>query len=230
MDSVANFAIKAAKAFEKAYLRVKDPDTDAENPEGVGSRKMIVQYNPAKLRISTRAGSFQQPVVGSAITTYNQITIPPQTVLDVELIMEDVNNQDAFMFDKITGQSPSALMDDVKGGYASVTGDGCSVQKQVEGIIGLMMNPYTRQVVFGWSDMEFRGELTAVTAAYTMFNPVGNPIFARVNLSIQQNNPTKEVVDYWSKAFENTFGEQKADGTVVNGNYKVDAARNWINI
>lgn len=230
MDSVANFAIKSAKSFEKAYLRVKDPKTDSDNPESLGSRKMIVQYNPAKLRISTRAGSFQQPVVGSAITTYNQITIPPQTVLDVELIMEAINNQDAFMFDKFTGVAPSALMSDVQGGMASFMEEGCSVRKQVEGIIGLMMDPYTRQVVFCWSDMEFRGELTGVTANYTMFNPIGNPICARVNLSIQQNNPVPEVVEYWNKAFTSTFGDQKKNNSVVNGNYKVDALRNWVNI
>lgn len=231
MDSAANFAIKALKSFEKAYLLIKDPETDIDNnPESLGSRKMTVQYNPAKLRISTRAGSFQQPVVGSAITTYNQITIPAQTVLDVELIVEAINNQDAFMFDKFTGAAPSALLDDVSGGVASLFGEGCSVQKQVEGIVGLMMNSYTRQIVFCWSDMEFRGELTSVSASYTMFNPVGNPICAHIHMSIQQNNPTKEVVSYWNNAFESTFGEQSAAGTIVNANRKTDALRNWINI
>ena len=228
--SVAKFAVKAAKTFEKAYLLVKDPETDQDtNPEVWGSRKMIVQYNPAKLRISTRAGSFQQPVVGSAITTYNQITIPAQTVLDVELIVEDINNQDAFMFDKLTGQSPTALMDDAKMIYNAATGGECSVKKQVEGIIGLMMNGYTRQIVFCWSDMVFKGELTSVSANYTMFNPIGNPICAKLHLSIQQNNPTQEIVKYWDNAFTSVFGKQEADGT-VKGTRAVDSVRNWINI
>ena len=217
--------------FQKAYLRIKDPKTDKyTNPESWGSRRMTVQYNPAKLRISTRAGSFQQPVVGSAITTYNQITIPAQTVLDVELIIEDINNQDAFMLDKFTDFSATAIIDDVSNVAAAIMGREYSVRKTVEGILGLMMDPYTRQIVFCWSDMTFKGELTSVSATYTMFNPIGNPICAKVHLSIQQNNPTDDIVAYWEDAFDRRFLDPMVANMLKQVTDTVGAAQNWVNI
>jgi hypothetical protein len=54
--------------------------------------------------------------------------------------------------------------------------------------------------------MSFRGELTAVTARYTMFNKDGNPIRAHVQIEIYQKNEdnTYDQTQY-QEAFAETF-------------------------
>ncbi len=192
------------------------------------SPKMVVKYNPSSLNFSTRAGSFQQPVVGNASTQINQITIPSQTTLNVELIFDAVNNEDAFMMQKFNTISAGGVLSKATAFGKNLTKTGYSVQSDVEGLIGLLLNSNTRIVTFAWSDMIFKGELTSVSATYTMFNPIGNPIRAKVSLAIQQND-NKEESKYWDTAFDALFGEAIIDN-VVNTNSKKDVLQNWINI
>ena len=62
--------------------------------------------------------------------------------------------------------------------------------------------------------MFFHGELTNVDVRYEMFNKLGNPILAKVRLSIQQNDSTKTIKyvsddGQWNTAFNIAFSESK---------------------
>ena len=83
----------------------------------------------------------------------------------------------------------------------------------MEGILSLLTMDATRQVIFYWAKMSFRGELTGVQARYTMFNKSGDPIRAVVSLSIRQGE--QEMLydsGYWEKAYENLFEKGKPNG------------------
>ena len=71
----------------------------------------------------------------------------------------------------------------------------------------LMLKP-TRQIIFVWNNMFFHGELLSVDANFTMFNKLGHPIRAVVNIQIQQsnNNATfKSDLEYWDEVLDTVF-------------------------
>ena len=198
---------------------------------------MKVKYNPSSIHMSSRAGSFQQPVMGSAVTQITQMTVPSQTNFNVELIFDAINNEDAFMMQKFTTISASGAISKTAAVVNNLMGDGYSVQNEVEGLVGLMVNEGTRRITFCWSDMTISGELVSVNVTYTMFNPIGNPICAKVALSIQQMDDSNGGLEYWENSFNALFknGTVKdlANGetaSVYNANSKKDMLRNWVKI
>lgn len=167
-----------------------------------------VKYNPSKIQIDSRAGSFIQQ--GQGTKTMTQINMPAQTYMSLEILFDEENPQDAFMFEKATNLTTGALVSDVAGVVKNLRNDeGYTVRPQVEAFMGLLTQWETRQVVFYWRDMIFAGELVSVDARYTMFNTMGNPIRAVVRLSICEEPQEEEDNLYWNKAFEN-FGRDKS--------------------
>lgn len=173
---------------------------------------MEVQYNPSSIHMQTATGSQLDYSGGSMGNMANNMIIqnivPTSTTMNVQLIFDEVNMYDAFMVNNVNspvGAIAQAAKYAVEKEY--------SVQHQIEGILSLLTMDVTRQVVFYWSKMCFRGELTAVQANYTMFNKSGNPIRGVVNLSIRQGEQA-EIFEssYWGKAYENLFTKGKADG------------------
>ncbi len=173
---------------------------------------MEVQYNPSSIQMQTTTGSQLDYSGGSMGNMANNMIIqnivPTSTTMNVQLIFDEVNMYDAFMVNNVN--SPvGAITQAAK--YAVEKEH--SVQHQIEGILSLLTMDVTRQVVFYWSKMCFRGELTAVQANYTMFNKSGNPIRGVVNLSIRQGEQAELFESsYWGKAYENLFTKGKADG------------------
>ena len=173
---------------------------------------MEVQYNPSSIHMQTATGSQLDYSGGSMGNMANNMIIqnivPTSTTMNVQLIFDEVNMYDAFMVNNVN--SPvGAIAQAAK--YAVEKEH--SVQHQIEGILSLLTMDVTRQVVFYWSKMCFRGELTAVQANYTMFNKSGNPIRGVVNLSIRQGEQAELFESsYWGKAYENLFTKGKADG------------------
>ena len=173
---------------------------------------MEVQYNPSSIQMQTATGSQLDYSGGSMGNMANNMIIqnivPTSTTMNVQLIFDEVNMYDAFMVNNVN--SPvGAIAQAAK--YAIEKEH--SVQHQIEGILSLLTMDVTRQVVFYWSKMCFRGELTAVQANYTMFNKSGNPIRGVVNLSIRQGEQAELFESsYWGKAYENLFTKGKADG------------------
>ena len=153
-----------------------------------GYHVLKVKYNPSKINISSRAGSFIQPGPGGESTNIiSQVIVPAQTYMSFEILFDDENHQDAFMFDKFTNVSAGAVVSDVAGVVKNAKGGGYSVKEEVEALIGMLTQSETRQVVFYWSEMVFAGEIVSLDAKYTMFNTLGNPIRAVVSLTLRES-------------------------------------------
>lgn len=181
------------------------------------------QYNPEKIHINANQGSYQQRQ-GAPESGINQLTthnIPAQSNLTFQLVLCDINNQDAFTEDKLLVTSIKSVTDKI----SAITGDQ-DVSKEAEGLVSLLMWHATRQVIFVFGKMLYRGELEKVSVDYRMFSPSGRPIYAVVSLSIRQvaNN---EIVTgqnqkydlslddgYWDAAFEEAFGKPYAETEV----------------
>ena len=162
-----------------------------------------VKYNPTRISFSSRAGSFIYPGPGGQATNdIAQVIVPTETYMSFEILFDAENHQDAFMFDKFTNLSAGALVSDVAGIVKNVKDGGYSVKKEVEAMIGMLTQSETRHVIFYWSDMRFEGDVTALSAKYTMFNPSGNPIRAVVSLTIQEAEESGDT-SYWDTAFDN---------------------------
>ena len=174
-----------------------------------GFHVLKVKYNPSRIQYDSRAeGSMLQAGPGGAGTNMlSQSTIPSQTYMSFELIFDQENHQDAFMFEKVTNLSAGALVSDVAGIVKNVVSEGYTVRPEVEALIGLLTQSETRQVVFCWNNMAFAGEVVSVDAKYTMFNPIGNPVRATVKFTVKQGDSNaKEENKYWDKAFDNLDG------------------------
>lgn len=174
---------------------------------------MDVQYNPKSIQISNSAGPLtRRPPSGDAAAT--QIQISDNIVksrFTVELIFEDINVSDAFHFEGLS-MNAEELMQTAASFAFNTFGDGYSVQKPCEGLLALLNFKKLKQVIFMWSDMFFHGELTSVDVSYEMFNKLGNPILAKVRLTIEQND-TAGTIHYasddeqWDEAIDIAFGE-----------------------
>lgn len=168
-----------------------------------------VQYNPNTIYLETQAGKQVQYSGGSLGNGSNnqimQIVQPVATTMSFQLVFDDMNPQDAFMLENLAptaGNLISGVSDAVKkkkGGY--------SVQTQLDGLMSLLTQDVTRQVIFYWARMCFRGELISVNNRYTMFNKDGNPIRGVAELSIRQGNEEQYKYDerYWEEAFDRAF-------------------------
>lgn len=180
-----------------------------ETAESYGYHVLKVKYNPSKIHFESRAGSFIHP--GPGANTLTQVTMPAETSMSVELLFDEENHADAFLFEKVTNLSVGAAVSDVAGVVKNVAGEGYTVKPLVEALMGMLTQSETRQVVFYWSQMAFAGEVTNIDAVYTMFNPIGNPIRATVRLTIQQGEhgtirERKREGNYWNQAFDKLDG------------------------
>ena len=189
-----------------------------------GYHVLQVKYNPARLKLSGSAESRMAAGAGGAgLNMQVQSMLPAETLLQVELLFDDENHQDAFMWDKMTNLSTGAVVSDVSGIVKNVASDGYSVQRDVEALIALITQSETRQVVFYWGDTVFAGIVTTIDAKYTMFNPIGHPVRGVVTLTIHQGGydaDGKGEDSYWSAAFDTMFDSGsklgKAAGVVGN--------------
>lgn len=181
-------------------------------------RKLEVQYNPASISFRTSAGKSVRPMGGDAgganANQIVQVINPVATEMHCQIILDDMNVFDAFLADGMvlsTGGALSAGQALVKAGIESKLGEedrkGYSVQMAAEGILSLLLLTETRQVIFVWSKMFFRGELTNANVRFTMFNSKGHPIRAVINLTIRQGDEFASDEKYWQKAFDKAFGD-----------------------
>ena len=168
---------------------------------------MEVQYNPSSLYFTSQEGysyDVSDGGLGGQARQVSTTKAPSSVTLGCELIFDAMNKDDAF---GITDQgiTPDHILSlgidtavQMRGGY--------SVSEHVNAIIACLFSSMTRQVIFYWGGMSFRGELTAVTARYTMFNKDGNPIRAHVQIEIYQKNEdnTYDQTQY-QEAFAETF-------------------------
>lgn len=194
-------ALAGTTTASPSYSKIKT--AAAQN----GYLAMEVQYNPSSLSFDTEAGMQVRPMGGNAGAGANQQLMrdnaPAATTLRVQLIFDDVNPADAFTLQN------NALFTPTVGNVINSIGNLAkthSVQAQIDGIMSLLTLAQTRQVIFAWSKLCFRGELFNVSSRYTMFNKHGNPVRGVVEMSIrQQSNISSADDQYWDEAFEMTF-------------------------
>lgn len=170
-----------------------------------GYHVMEVKYNPSKIQINASGGNQMMPGPGGAGTNMQvQSVAPAATIMQVELLFDDLNIQDAFMFEKATNITAGSIVTDVAGAVRTAKGNGYTVKHQIEAMIALITQAESRQVVFYWGDMAYAGEVVSVRAKYTMFNPVGHPVRGTVTLSIREGGPENRAVGdaYWNAAYQ----------------------------
>lgn len=173
----------------------------------VDATVMQVQYNPSSISFQANAQAIpftylQQHVDGGVP---NQNMRPPTVMLNVELIFDAMNPQDAFMMDKFR-LSAGSVVSDVAGAIQNKKG-GYTVQPQTDGLVAALLRAKTRTVTFRWADMAFTGQLYEVRAIYTMFSVSGKPVRSRVMLNIAQQVESDADVQYWDKALAKTFAQ-----------------------
>ncbi len=171
-----------------------------------------VQFNPNKISMTTRAGKIADyKALGDAGRhQLSTVTLTAATTLSVQLIFDEMNIQDAFVREGNLLTNPT--IGNVVGTIQSIAVNrkgGYSVKKQTEGLISLLTFQQTREVIFTWCEMFFHGNVTDISAQYTMFNKIGNPIRSTVDLTIRQADTGQEFVSdkqYWDDAFTAAFG------------------------
>lgn len=177
---------------------------------------MQLKYNPSSIRFSSQAGSYVQSGPGNAgVNQITQITVPSRTTMYVDLIFDDVSVMDSFMWDKFH-LGINSTVTATAGGIKQATKNGYSVQTQMEGLISLIIYEYSRNVIFYWSEMAFAGEVTGVSATYTMFNPQGHPVRGKISLTIFQSEESNNTSggEYWDSAFDRLFNDYSHDSDV----------------
>ena len=168
---------------------------------------MEMQYNPSSIRLTTTGGRMINSQgagdSGHRIMTNSQT----RTTLSAQLVFQDVNTSDAFWYE---GMNVARAVNTATNIATTVFGDGYSVQKPVEALLSLIHFKQSKQVIFFWSQMFFHGELTSVTANYQMFNKLGYPIKATVDITIQEPDNSAEFKSdnqAWEQAFDLAFGD-----------------------
>ena len=91
-----------ATSLQSQLMNLSSKEKKAEAIKS-GYHILKVKYNPSKIQIDSRAGSFLQQENGSNNRT--QINMPSQTFMNFEILFDEENPQDAFMFDKINNIS-----------------------------------------------------------------------------------------------------------------------------
>ena len=214
--SSSTIAKRAGQSVNQAALvaaATANKMTEAELSASMLSKGFLpfsVQYNPASLNLRTVGGRFvQYQSMGNE--NMNSLTATDKktsTHLSVQLIYEAIENADAFGSSSL-GVNADDVINTGKSVIKNLAGGGYSIKKQVEGLISLLMTKEYRQVIFVWNNMFFHGELISVNANFTMFNKLGNPIKATVDLEIQQSNGNAIFASdrqYWNEVFDEVYG------------------------
>ncbi len=194
----------------------------------------VVQYNPNSIRLETIAGSQEyKQNTQNGLKYADEIKAlknnDTNTYMSFQLVFDDMSIRDAYMLD--TGSLLSNTAKDLV--KDAVTGKGeHSVSKQVDMLIAALAKAPTRQMIFFWSNMCFRGELTRANARYTMFNTKGNPIRAVVDMTLEQNGSIS-IYDYdesyWGKQLDKVFEEKGNVGGAKDFMKKAMSSNNFLN-
>ena len=225
-------SLKASESFAGASaladtIGLYGPVSPHFNVEGATRKLFYVQFNPNELSLSGYAGrpvkrmDFSKEGIAPEYTMAN-----PRITMNVKLIFDKTDPQDAFMGDKLNMSATSIATGGVKA-VRSLTGKkDNSVQTEVEGLIAALRSTYTRRITFHWGTMNYTGILNRVSAQYTMFNVLGLPIRAYVDLSLTcaDDEVSPRSMGMWQEYYEQLF--DIGDQSHVKAAQK---AGNWIN-
>ena len=239
LNDALHEAVDSALAFGSSVPTLSSLSSLSELNSGstnyAGFVGMEVQYNPSSIKMNTQAGKQVTNSASSEMAdgTISELVQMPVTTMTFQLIFDDMNTSDAFMVNSF-----SLTGDLITKGSNLVTkamGGSYSVKTQIDGLLSLLISPVTRQVVFFWSNMVFRGEVTAVSAQYTMFNPKGNPIRGVVELNIRQGSrgdgtgyDYEYEEGYWKQAFQKAFDKDGMAG--LTSTFNKATQNNFLNV
>lgn len=176
---------------------------------GATKRYFTVQFNPSDLSFSGYGGG-QMAKTDYSSTEGKKITFAPVAVrimMNVRLIFDQVDPQDAFMSDKVNTSMTSMAQGAVKGVRIAAGKKKTSVQAEVEGFVAALRSSHTRKISFYWGAMQYCGVLSKVSAQYTMFNVQGEPIRAMVRLALvcADEDVAPGEMGIWQESYENAF-------------------------
>ena len=196
--------------------------------------KFSVQYNPATIRIITQSGRQERKIkdsggVDDSLRGYKVGS--GKTKLSFDLIFDDVDNMNAFLLNDVVNTNVTGVVN--KGlDMIQHNGNKHSVRKKMDAIMSLLSTTATQHVIFFWSKMYFRGQVTDVSNKFTMFNPSGNPIRGEMHIEITQdaNQAQQFAYDehYWKNAFEEYFKDTSLLDDFA-GNHSKSAAQDFLN-
>jgi hypothetical protein len=202
VTSAINKLNEATTAFNAATAAARAP--------WVATNKTFkVQFNPSELEldghlypVNMSDSRTTQQLQGRRVAT--TMAVAPRVDLTVKLIFDQVNIYDSFMAEKFSAGLSVQGAKNVATGIAQAAGKVWSVQKEVEGFIAALRNPYTRYITFAWSTFSFAGRLKHIDARYTMFSVSGRPVRATVTLRLTQDMYNLPL-NTWLKDFNDAF-------------------------
>lgn len=185
----------------------------------IKGKKFTVQFNPASLRITARGGG-RYPISNYGAAGDNQAckieyrALDPYITVGFTLIFDATNLADAFMEERFTlGVTTVA-----KNVATAAVGREYTVRPQVEGFLAALRDEAHRTMIFQWGSLRYTGVLNTVNCRYTMFNTVGNPIRAEVQLSMLMATAPDTMdgasyLDYWKQRYRDIIQKHgKKDG------------------
>ncbi len=184
-----------------------------------GQNKIFyVQFNPSELTLSGFGGGM------STKTDYSEGTkdskdpskgitferVGARIAMNVNLIFDKVDPQDAFMADKLNTSTTAMLSGAAKAVKTAIGSKDNSVQTEVEGFMAALRSVYTRRITFYWGRLCYEGVLNRIAARYTMFNVNGQPIRAVVALSLvcADENVSSNSMGRWQQQYYEAFQGQ----------------------
>lgn len=187
-----------------AYV-MENMDQDLSKIKG---KTFKLQFNPSTLQINARGGG--RSLVSNygaqgekQRTTIQYRALDPYITVSFSFLFDEMNNADAFMEERLTlGVTTVA-----KNVATAVVGKEYTVRPQVEGFLAAIRNEAHRAMIFQWGSLRYMGLLNSVSGRYTMFNTVGNPIRAEVQLSMLMGGAAADsfegasYLDYWKKRY-----------------------------
>lgn len=188
-------------------------------------KKFTVQFNPSSIQITARGGG-RYPVSNYGSVGSNQAgkieyrALDPYITVGFTLIFDATNLADAFMEERLTLGATTVA----KNVATAAVGNEYTVRPQVEGFLAALRNEEHRTMIFQWGTLRYTGVLNTVSSSYTMFNTVGNPIRAEVQLGMLMGSVPKDSVDgisyldYWKKRYGEILdknGSRDAEGNLT---------------
>jgi hypothetical protein len=195
--------------------------------EGATRKLFYVQFNPSELSLSAYGGGLISKSDFSKGGGMSFEEMDVRITMNVNLIFDKVDPQDAFLSDKLNTSTSAVAGGALKAGLSLKGMTEYSVQNEVEAFIAALRSEYTRRISFHWGTMTYSGVLNRVSSRYTMFNTIGAPIRATVGLSIvcADQGVSAKSLGVWQKYYDDAFGA--GDQSMVKASQKVGSLLNF---
>ncbi|MEG0779553.1 MAG: hypothetical protein RR426_03060 [Oscillospiraceae bacterium] len=168
-------------------------------------RSFLVHFNPSQIQLYASNLTNKKPDAQGADTISDSVTKATLS-MTVTLYFDEMNVYDSFMADQFTMGATAQGAKNVASGVMAQKGKVWSVQDEVEGLVGALRNPFTRNVSFRWAEFVFTGQLINVSAKYTMFSTAGRPVRAQVVLRIK-HEMDDGYLQGWYANYNQVFGD-----------------------